>query len=84
MHSTVTKCRTELFVRQHLSEIGSWYHNILLVRTAWRQSLRKFGFLFVLNRKKINFSKCVKVKSLFLSKLFLICTFNISSYSLPF
>ena len=40
---------THLFVQQLLSEIGSWFCNILLVGTAWRQFLRKFGFLLVLN-----------------------------------
>ena len=40
---------THLFVRQLLSEIGSCFRNILLVGTAWRQFLRKFWFLLVLN-----------------------------------
>ena len=58
---------THLFVWQLLSEIGSWFRNILLVRTVWRQFLRTFGFLLVLNinNNLKNFSKCVKVKFYF-------------------
>ena len=58
---------THLFVWQLLSEIGSCFRNILLVGTAWRQFLRKFWFLLVLNinNTKKNFSKCVKVKFYF-------------------
>ena len=55
---------THLFVGQLLSEIGSCFRNILLVGTVWRQFLRKFWFLLVLN---INNTK--KTPSLNVSKL---------------